>query len=555
MMTTCTIGRPRYCFAGITLAFAAMFATAPDAVMSGEIVLPGEARGRLSSGAIIDAAADEQTASKSAATGGKFVFQVKDKASGRPLPCRIYVKDQAGIPQRCEPWPFCMNHFTCDGTASLELVPGIYLYEIECGKEYKIANGSFQASAGQERLITVELERIADLVAEGWYAGDLHNHRSAEDMPLLLRAENVHIGIVPTWWINIAPGCGFWHETPKEMLTKVDKNRFIYRNVYEDERFDGTAIYYNLPHPFPLQEAVWGYPPIIQSIIEVMDMPGVWIHADRPYWWEIPTWLALGRLDSMEVINNNFVRSSYNKTEAWGRPRDQKKYPPPFGNALYCQDLYYHMLNCGFRIPPAAGSASGVAGEAFAYNRAYVKVDGAMTWQKWWDGLRAGRCFITNGPLPRVTANGHHPGHVFKAPGGKRVKIDIDMQLASRDEVTRIEVVRNGQVVRSIPFDEWQRKHDMGHLEFKESGWFLVRVLTAHNPRTYRFAMTGPFYIEIGDTPRRISRSSAALFLEWMKEAPAQVKLSDPQKRAVIQKFHQRGIEFWKDLCDKANAK
>jgi len=36
-------------------------------------------------------------------------------------------------------------------------------------------------------------------------------------------------------------------------------------------------------------------------------------------------------------------------------------------------------------------------------------------------------------------------------------------------------------------------------VKFNESGWFLVRVIT-DNPKTFRFASTAPYYVEIGLT-------------------------------------------------------
>ena len=53
-------------------------------------------------------------------------------------------------------------------------------------------------------------------------------------------------------------------------------------------------------------------------------------------------------------------------------------------------------------------------------------------------------------------------------------------------------------------------------LHFDRSGWFLVRAVT-DLPKTYRFAMTGPYYVEIGPQ-RRISKSAAQFFVDWVYE-------------------------------------
>ncbi len=484
---------------------------------------------------------------------GSIRFTVCDGRDGKRLPCRIYVADVHGWPQRCAPWPFAFNHFTCEGEATLELNPGRYTYEVECGMEYKTASGVFTVESARTEMLNIELVRFADLAAEGWYAGDLHNHRSAEEMPLLMRAENIHVGYVLAWWANTSPDARTFRAAPGETPVVLPANRFLYPGGGEDERLDGTVIYFGLPRDKRVTDYTWDYPPILDFMREAMALPDVWIHVDRPYWWELPAWLALGRVDSIEVFNNNLTRSNSNDTEAWGRPRNREVYPPPHGNALYCQDLYFHVLNCGFRIPPAAGSASGVAGESFGYNRVYVKVDGILTWKKWWDGLRQGRCFVTNGPLLRARANGEWPGHIFRTDGGQPFRIRLDMDLDTRDEITCIELVHNGKTVLSMPFTAWKRGTPIGPVTLSGPGWFLLRVHTAH-PSSYRGAMTGAWYLEAPNRERRISRESTRLFLEWAEQAAMGNEQTDPEKGSRVKRYHDESIRFWRNLHKRANA-
>ena len=140
-----------------------------------------------------------------------------------------------------------------------------------------------------------------------------------------------------------------------------------------------------------------------------MALAGVWIDIEKPFWWDVPTWLASGQVDSIGLANNHMNRRGMYEDEAWGRPRDAKRLPPPRGNGFWTQEIYYHILNCGLRIPPSAGSASGVLNNPVGYNRMYVQLDGALSYPGWWDGLRAGRVFVTNGPLRRVRADGQPP--------------------------------------------------------------------------------------------------------------------------------------------------
>jgi len=485
---------------------------------------------------------------------GSLRFIVKDRMSGALLPCRVYLRNDKNEYQRCEPLPFWIDHFTCEGIAELKPVTGKYAYEIESGKEYSIATGTVTVEKQIAQTVSVGLERVADLASSGWYAGDLHNHRTIQEMPLLMRAENIHIGYVPFYWGYDPLKRKEPQPVRKELLVELDGGRFLFQNAYEDERFDGTAMIFNLFETLDIPKPDYEMPPVIALIEKAMSIPGAWVHADRPYWWEYPTWLACGRIDSIEVINNNFWRHAFIDNEAWGRQRDMEKYPPPFGNALYTQDLYFHTLNSGFRIPPAAGSASGVPHTPFGYNRVYVQVDGEMSWDKWWAGLQAGRCFVTNGPLLQVKANDNWPGHVFIAPTGKTVVVDLKMDIASRDRICSIDIISNGQVVRTLSPAEWKKNDGSGQLEFRESGWFLVRTLTDVT-HTYRFAMTGPFYVEIGEQKNRISETSAELFLNWLRDAKTNAKKSSPEKQTAIADYHQCAIRFWQKRLAEANTK
>ena len=67
------------------------------------------------------------------------------------------------------------------------------------------------------------------------------------------------------------------------------------------------------------------------------------------------------------------------------------------------------------------------------------------------EGLRAGRSFVTNGPLLRVKANGQWPGHIFRGRAGEAIDVKFDVSLDSRDPINRIEIIRNGAIEKTIP--------------------------------------------------------------------------------------------------------
>ena len=161
------------------------------------------------------------------------------------------------------------------------------------------------------------------------------------------------------------------------------------------------------------------------------------------------------------------------------------------------------------------------------------------------------RSFVSNGPLLRCKANGQWPGHVFKS--NAPLEIEIETVLTTRDPIAVIEIIKNGQVERAVPFEEWKRTGKLGKVKFTECGWFLVRAI-ADNSRTFRFASTAPFYVEIGEHQRRISRESAQFFLDWVRERMGRVKLDDLAQREEVLADHRGAEKFWEDKVGKANA-
>jgi hypothetical protein len=479
---------------------------------------------------------------------GRVEIAVADK-DGKPVACRVHLKDEAGKAQRAGKLPFWHNHFVCAGSATLELPAGKYAIEIERGPEFAAHSETFTLDAGGTKKLAVELKRLADLPAEGWWPGDLHVHRPLGEIELLMRAEDLHVAPVITWWNKRNPWAK--DKPPEKLLVQFDRDRFYHVMAGEDEREGGALLYFHLPRPLDITAATREYPSPLKFAAEARKHKGVWIDAEKPFWWDVPVWVAAGQVDSIGIANNHMCRASMYESEAWGKPRVTDRLPAPLGNGHWSQEIYYHLLNCGLRIPPSAGSASGVLPNPVGYNRVYVHVGKELTWEKWWEGLKAGRSFVTNGPLLRVKANGELPGHVFTAEAGKTVTIELKAELTSRDRIKHLEIVRDGDVVRRVSPEEFA-KAGLGSVAFRTSGWFLVRAI-ADNPKTFRFASTAPYYVEIGGK-KRVSASSARFFRNWVRERGALVKLDDPEQLSEVLAHHAAAEKFWKDLMDRANA-
>jgi hypothetical protein len=375
-------------------------------------------------------------------------------------------------------------------------------------------------------------EPPASLAAEGWYAGDLHIHRPPQEIESLAKQADLHIAPVITWWNETNP----WKNLPppKSPVAFDGGGRFYHLLSGEDERGGGALLFHNLAQPLEITGSQREWPSSVK-FLRAAKAAGAWCEVEKPFWLDVPLWLASGIVDSIGICNNHIQIGGMMDNEAWGRPRDRDKYPGPHGNGLYSQDLYYRILNCGFRLPPTAGGASGVLQNPVGYNRVYVQCEAPLSWEKWWSGLKAGRAFVSNGPLLRVKADGHWPGHAFKS--ATPLTLTLDGKIEGRDPVKSVELIVNGVPAPvSLPH----------RFEMKESGWFLVRAIS-DVPRTFRFASTAPWYVEIGEKPAPPRRADAQFFLDWTKDRAAAVDkaITDDAKRAEVHAEWMKAEAFW----------
>ncbi|GAG47960.1 unnamed protein product, partial [marine sediment metagenome] len=229
----------------------------------------------------------------------------------------------------------------------------------------------------------------------------------------------------------------------------------------------GTLLLFNLPEPLKLDAGGKEYPPPVRYLDAAREHPSVWVDLTKPFWWDLPMLVANDQVDSIEIAHSHLCRKTVIDNEAGGKPRDKMLFPDTWGGARWSQEIYFRLLDCGLRIPPSAGSGSGVAPNPLGYNRMYVHVEGEFTYQKWWENFRAGRVTVTNGPLLRPSVNGRLPGHVFRAEQGKRLDLEIGLTLSTRQPISYLEIIRNGKVEHSIRFDEYAKTGKLPGLHFQ----------------------------------------------------------------------------------------
>jgi len=485
--------------------------------------------------------------SPASAAGGRLELTVVDHDSRQAIPCRIHLRNARGRPRHVNKLPNWDDHFVCPGKVTLKLPKGAYQFTIERGPEYVQRMGHFTIQDFSDDRKTVDLRRAVDMAAAGWWSGDLQARRKITDLELLMGAQDLHVVLVDA---ESPDGLSRGAPPPNDAAEVLE---------YDARRFAGLwgrAVENNAGRVIlsPVDRHAFGstVPPSgIETLIQKAHSQNhAWVDVAMPASWDLPVWVAHGEVDSIQLAFSGLQRKAAQLS------KQQRPPPRELGRGseaigLWTQRIYYHLLNCGLRLPPTAASGSGVTPNPLGYNRVYVFVGEDFSYDAWWKGLRSGRVVVSNGPLIQPLVSGRRPGAVFQSEG-QRLTLDVSLNLATGDPIEYLEVIRDGDVVQSVRLADWANTGALPPVEFERSGWFLVRaVANVHD--TYRFGLTAPYYVEIGSQPRRISRTSATFFLDWLDLRIEQLREDRTFNPEDEQRFHT-ARQYWLDMVSHANA-
>jgi hypothetical protein len=238
-------------------------------------------------------------------------------AEGESIPVRIHLKGPDGEAVRsANNAPFWGDHISSPGTALFNVTAGTYKLTVEHGPEWSSESSVVQIADGLTATnIHVSLKRIANLAAEGWWSGETHIHRPIEQVELLMEAEDLHFGQVLTWWNRNNPWLS--NPLPSPLNIQFDGDRFAHLIGGEDERDGGALLFFNLSKSIDVTAGQQHYPSSLVFANEVKAAGG-WIDIEKPFWWDVPMWIANGIGDSIGIANNHHYRHAMLETEAWG---------------------------------------------------------------------------------------------------------------------------------------------------------------------------------------------------------------------------------------------
>jgi hypothetical protein len=171
--------------------------------------------------------------------------------------------------------------------------------------------------------------------------------------------------------------------------------------------------------------------------------------------------------------------------------------------------LWFLLLNHGYHIAATGSSdatfdrpGGGVPGKV----RIYTHLDGDVEMPRVASAIKAGRSFVTSGPLLVLEIGGHTSGSVVTLP----VSAQKGRIRAWADRLTRVELIRNGTVARvfDVPAGQTEFTADFDVSE-TASAWYIARC---YGSDEMQVAITNPVWFEPPEwQPPRPARATLAV--------------------------------------------
>lgn len=452
-----------------------------------------------------------------------------------------------------------------DGEA-VSLQPGKYTVSYSRGPEYLVLQKEITVPASATHSESFDLKRWIHPAAKGWYSGDHHIHAAGcahydsptegvtpEDMMRHVLGEDLNVGCCLTW----GP-C--WYHQKRYFEGKVHPLSTASHLLRYDVEVSG----------FPSSHA--GHICLLR--LREQEYPGTKLIEDWPSW-DLPIFrwakaqggvvgfahsgwgLAPSEPDHPTVnqLPNYIIpkmdgigANEYLVDVAHGMCDFISTVDTP---SLWELNIWYHTLNCGYRCRISGETDFPcIYGERVGLGRSYVHLDGKLDFDRWVEGIKQGRCYVSDGlsHLIDFSVDGLDVGlknsevrltqagtvkikakvaawlepkptaeteRIRKAPQPTKGSSSIQtftskpywhVERARIDDTRKVpvEVVVNGIAVARKEVDASGAEQEVSFdVPIKESSWVCLRIFPSSH--------TNPVFVLVNDKPIRASKRSA----EW----------------------------------------
>lgn len=320
------------------------------------------------------------------------------------------------------------------GPIDMMVPPGEWDIAIGRGVEHAGVFDTFTVTSGATVEKTYRPRRWVEMRKLGWYSGDDHVHcqilsdDDAERLMAWVQAEDLHVAnvvkmgdIYRTWFEQRGWGPDY----------RVIDNDYILSPGQECPRTHeqlGHTIQMNTRGMVRDPDRYYLYDWVFDNVREQGGLTGYAhvLNGGFHVYRDMTMNIAKGKIDFVEIMQF----------------------------AQLGTDLFYDFLNMGFRMTAAAGSDvpwGGTVGEVRLY--AHVEEE-PFTADAWFEAVRRGRTFVTNGPMIELTVDEAIPGDEITVRADRRLRVRA-RTWGHRDRVrpVRLDIVRHGDMIRSVTPD------------------------------------------------------------------------------------------------------
>ena len=431
---------------------------------------------------------------------------VLDDETGQPIPCRVHFRSPAGVPYQPHghhnhvnsnlgTWHMDIggdlrlgqiSYAYTDGTCQGWLPRGEVIVDVARGFEYEPLRTAISIAPGQQEL-TLRLKRWTNMNAQGWFSGDTHVHfLGANGAHREAQAEDLNVvNLLQSQWGHLFTNA----EDALGATTTNGGRTIVYTSQENRQHLLGHLTLLGLKLPVmpwctdgPSEAELGGaLETTMAHWADACHAQGGTVvipHLPNPNG-EPAALIATGRADAVEIIRAD----SYNHQE------------------------YYRYLNNGYRLPLVGGTDKMSSDVPVGLYRTYAAIrDEEWSYEAWCRAVRAGRTFLSAGPMLRLSVEGAQIGDTLTLPSGGGT-LEIVAEAESILPIHTLEIVQNGQVVARTEEREATRRLGLrATVKVSGNSWFAARC---GGPRYYEmmrfldcwgrgmFAHTSPIYVAV----------------------------------------------------------
>jgi len=353
----------------------------------------------------------------------------------------------------------------------------------------------------------------------GWYAGDMHVHRSCGGSPVPLQSIEDGMTAQNLAVVSLLADMGNGEvQDPVTDLPQVGGDASVSRPgriVHWDAEWHWDATYSNYAH-----QALGGH--IVA--LGLRQAQQIWEESSYPIFRWAHQQNAIAGFAHLQYLGQGFpqeldccVPVEYPVEVALGSCDFLDEDVEGGDSAM---SAYYRLLNCGLRVGFAGGTdypcgSTTVLGSVLTY----VQTRAPLSYRAWIEGIAAGRTVVSRNGHAEFLAlsvnNRATPGDEIKLKGPGTVSVSVKWT-AIRPLSGTVEIVCNGAVIASQDASVAENSCSTLNVraEIARSGWLAARRMGSRGHEV----QTGAVYVTVNDAPVRASVDDAAFYLRWMDD-------------------------------------